>query len=281
MIDPFKISGPTCISFSGGRTSAYMLHKVIEANGGLPDEAKVIFNNTGKEREETLMFVERCSNEWRVPIVWLEYRLGSNFSVVDFATASRAGEPFDQIIEHRGFVLPNIRSPYCSSELKTRTAHRYLRSIGWVNWETFLGIRADEPVRVANFRRNPFPESPAEEICMPLLQKQVTKWTVKAFWDKQLFDLELANIDGITPEGNCDLCFKKSQGKVMSLIRQNPARAVWWAKKEAEANGHAKGNGNRFVLDRANYSQMHRFALDQVDMDFDQSEQSSACFCGD
>ena len=72
MQDPFKISGPTCISFSGGRTSAFMLHRVLEANSGLPEEAIVCFANTGKEDEATLEFVRDCSVNWQVPIVWLE-----------------------------------------------------------------------------------------------------------------------------------------------------------------------------------------------------------------
>jgi len=50
MSNPFEISSPTCISFSGGRTSAYMLYRVLQAHDmSLPNEAKVIFANTGKE----------------------------------------------------------------------------------------------------------------------------------------------------------------------------------------------------------------------------------------
>ena len=57
-MNPFKINEPTCISFSGGRTSAYMLYKVLEANDmKLPGEAIVCFANTGKEDEATLKFV--------------------------------------------------------------------------------------------------------------------------------------------------------------------------------------------------------------------------------
>ena len=68
MRDPFKITGPTCISFSGGRTSAYMLWRVLQSNGGnLPDEAIVCFANTGKEDEATLRFVRDCGVNGKVP----------------------------------------------------------------------------------------------------------------------------------------------------------------------------------------------------------------------
>ena len=40
--------GNVLISFSGGRTSGYMLHRILEANGDLPDRVKVLFANTGR-----------------------------------------------------------------------------------------------------------------------------------------------------------------------------------------------------------------------------------------
>ena len=58
MINPYLITEPTVISFSGGRTSAFMLWKVLEAHGGvLPSDAIVCFANTGKEEEALFIHV--------------------------------------------------------------------------------------------------------------------------------------------------------------------------------------------------------------------------------
>jgi len=73
MNDPFKIIEPTVISFSGGRTSAYMLWRVLQSNNGLPADAIVCFANTGKEEEATLEFVRDCALNWGVNIHWLEF----------------------------------------------------------------------------------------------------------------------------------------------------------------------------------------------------------------
>jgi 3'-phosphoadenosine 5'-phosphosulfate sulfotransferase (PAPS reductase)/FAD synthetase len=282
MRDPFKLDGtPTCLSFSGGRTSAYLLWRVLQANGGLPDYAKAIFANTGKEMEETLRFVKACSDEWCVPITWVEYRAGATFEVVDFYTASREGEPFEAVIEQRGGILPNQVSRYCSSEMKTRTIHRHLRSIGWVEWDTFIGIRADEPRRVAKFRANPFPESKDEEVFMPLVEAGISARDVGAFWAANDFDLSLPNIHGKTLHGNCDCCFLKKAGVVRSLIAESPGRAVWWAAQEAKASAVATTPyGARFADDRESYADMARNAAAQHDF-IGHDEEAIPCFCGD
>lgn len=279
MTDPFKIDSPTCISFSGGRTSAYMLWRVLQSNGGLPPEAIVCFANTGKEEEATLRFVQDCSERWGVPIAWLEYVRGGIFTTTSFDYAKRHGEPFEAVIEQRGGYLPNRVARYCSSELKTRTMHRYLKSLGWQEWDTFVGIRADEPRRVAKFRANPRPEFKGEEVHLPLAIAGIGAQDVGNFWLAQNFDLGLPNVNGKTMHGNCDLCYLKPASQVLSLITERPDRAIWWAEQERKAESVA-ASASRFRDDRPSYASMLKFSKEQVDM-FDPNEEAIACFCGD
>jgi 3'-phosphoadenosine 5'-phosphosulfate sulfotransferase (PAPS reductase)/FAD synthetase len=280
MNDPFKINGPTCISFSGGRTSAYMLWRVLQSNDGLPDEAKVCFANTGKEEEATLRFVDRCSKEWGVPITWVEYadaaETKDRFRVVTFETASRDGEPFEAIIRKRNY-LPNPVSRFCTVEMKVRAIHRYLKSIGWTEWDSMLGIRADEQRRLAKIGNQDYGKH--EEKVAPLGRVGVTKEMVGKFWESMPFDLELPNINGVTMHGNCDLCYLKGGAQILSLIKEKPERAVWWAKMEALALASAP-DGALFRKDRPSYAEMAKFAEQQRDM-FDPQEEGIDCFCGD
>ena len=283
-MNPYLITEPTCISFSGGRTSAYMLYQVLQAHGGkLPEDAIVCFANTGKEEEATLKFINDCSVNWNVNINWLEYNNANdvhNFNIVNYQTVSRNGEPFSALINRYAPILPNGRARYCSDYLKTRTTHRFLKSIGWEEWDSFLGIRADEPRRVAKFRANPNPKGKYETVVLPLVYENVTAKDVGKFWEQQKFDLELPNINGKTMHGNCDLCYLKPKAQILSLIKEKPEKALWWIAHEENAAKLTTGTGKYFAIDRPSYAQMHKYAAEQKDM-FDENEEGIACFCGD
>lgn len=280
MTDPFKIDGPTAISFSGGRTSAYMLWRVLQSNDGLPNDALVCFANTGREEEATLQFVRDCQEHWGVPIHWIEYRNNENgYALVDFETASRNGEPFEAIIKKRNY-LPNPVTRFCTVELKIRAMHKHLKKLEWEEWDQFIGIRADEQRRVSKIRaRGHSTETTRETMCMPLADAGISVYDVNNFWNQQPFNLQLATYNGRTLAGNCDLCFLKPANQVLTLIKEKPERAVWWAKMEALALA-SKPSGAVFRGDRPSYAQMAKFAHDQKDM-FDPSEDGMACFCGD
>lgn len=220
--------GNVQIAFSGGRTSAFMLHQILEANGTLPERCVVSFQNTGREMPETLDFVQECGSRWGVPIVWLEYRGAKPlFEVVSHNSASRNGEPFDQMIDRKQY-LPNQQARFCTAELKIRTGKRYLVSLGWNRWTAATGIRADEPRRL----NKPAPKD-RWTVWNPLADAGIGRHDVAAFWERQPFDLRLPNVGGNCWLGNCDGCFLKSEASIAAFSREYPERAAWWEAAEA------------------------------------------------
>jgi 3'-phosphoadenosine 5'-phosphosulfate sulfotransferase (PAPS reductase)/FAD synthetase len=286
----FRLRGKTVVSFSGGRTSAYMLRQVLDSNTDL-DDLIITFANTGKEHPATLDFVRECAERWDVPIVWLEFRDDEDgFAVVDYTTASRQGEPFEALIRKRKY-LPNPVTRFCTIDLKIRIIHKYLRSLGLSTEEKpvdmMTGIRADEPRRVAKIRRRKTTsESKYAEMVMPLVDAGVTVRQVSSFWKAQDFDLLLPTINGRTLEGNCDLCFLKGAKQVYSIIASDRGQPIrkgdWWARMERTAVSSATvtGDGALFRFDRPSYQQMLDYSDIQFDM-FADHEEAIDCFCGD
>ena len=280
--DPFLISGPALISFSGGRTSGFMLRKILDSFGGkLPPDVHVTFANTGKEMPETLDFIQECGGQWEVPITWLEYRLSkdgkSSFATVNHNSASRAGEPYTALINKKGY-LPNPVTRFCTIELKIRVMRDFARSLGWDHWTNVIGLRADEPARVAKTRAR----SGAErwENSVPLADAGVSVSDVTAFWAQQPFDLRLQNVNGSTPLGNCDLCFLKGAATIAGIIRERPDLARWWIETEAEARS-SKPSGELFRTDRPSYAKMLEISQRQGDMFSGLDNNTQPCMCHD
>lgn len=237
----YRIEGPALVSFSGGRTSGYMLHEIVRAyDGKLPENVHVCFANTGKEREETLRFVHECGKRWGVRIVWLEWRdTEAGFEIVGYNEASRDGEPFAALIAKKNF-LPTAVTRYCTQMLKIRVMRDYMRSLGYERWENAVGLRYDEGHRVLKALARNDENKERFKVALPLSKAKVVKADVMTFWSGQPFDLGLAN-----HEGNCDLCFMKAKGKLLSLVRDVPGRAKWWIGQERIVTP-TKPSGARF-----------------------------------
>lgn len=233
MHNPYFITAPALISFSGGRTSAYMLKQILDAHDGtLPADVHVTFANTGKEREETLRFVHECGTRWNIPIRWLEWRsrtgeIAERFEEVGFNSASRKGEPFAELIRLKSY-LPTPVTRFCTIELKIRVMKWFMQSLGYKRWTNVIGLRADEMHRVERARK---PQREPWQNSLPLADAGVTNRTVRAFWAEQDFDLQLLPF-----EGNCDACFLKARPKLWEVERTSPGTLKWWADIEAETN---------------------------------------------
>ena len=263
MANPYLIEGPAVISFSGGRTSGYMLRRVLDA--GLQPDVHVLFANTGKERLETLSFVHEIELRWDVPIHWLEYRREHGASYVEevtYFTASREGEPFEAFIDSRGLPNPVFRS--CTQELKIRPMRDWMRGRGYDHWTNVVGIRGDEPRRVAKMRQAQETRKERWDIALPLAEARISEADVMAFWAEQPFDLQLKQF-----EGNCDLCFLKGPIKRQRLMHANPGMGVWWMAMEAKTQ-------STFRRDVPSYAEL----LQQGDL-LSPLGELTECFCTD
>jgi 3'-phosphoadenosine 5'-phosphosulfate sulfotransferase (PAPS reductase)/FAD synthetase len=255
-VNPYLIPRPALIALSGGRTSGKMVYEIKEAYGGtLPEDIIVSFSNTGKEDERTLVFVHEMEKRWNIKVYWVEFdpNAEERTKFVSFETASRNGEPLAEVIRTRPTQhLFNVVSRYCSPSTKSRRMQKLMHHfLGYESWHVALGFRADEMHRVAKAKARSGRDR--EYPVCPLAEAGVTKLDVMDFWNAQPFDLQLPNVEGETPLGNCDLCPLKHPSKLVNALRMKSERADWWISQEdrmAEVikDIPARGNSGRSFL---------------------------------
>ena len=202
------------ISFSGGETSAYLAKWLLDNKSDIY-KMVFVFANTGDEEEETLKFIKKCAKEWKIKIIWVEAvvhhneRLSSSHKIVNFKTASRNREPFAEVIKKYG--IPNQNFLHCNRELKLNPIKSYMKSIGWENYETAIGIRVDEFDRVNKNRKK-------LKLIYPFItDKPTTKQEISYWWSKQSFRLKLKSYNT-----NCRTCWKKSDKVLATIYKNNP-----------------------------------------------------------
>ena len=288
----YRVPRPAVISFSGGRTSAYMLRRVIDAySGRLPSDIAVVFANTGMERAETLDFVDTCARAWFLTVHWVEYLWDApnRTRIVDHATASRNGEPYAALIDRKGFV-PNVTMRTCSGTLKRDRIESFARHhLGLKRWHSVIGLRADEPRRVWRMRAMNCGSRTGAHAVLPLADAGVREADVIEWWKKQPFDLGIPSY-----AGNCDLCYLKGRAKLIRIIREDPSLADWWIEQEAKVanrtgpDGRACDSMKMFRLGET-YAELKAAALadrdlfDEAAAIPDESSQSDSfdCHCTD
>jgi hypothetical protein len=256
-----------------------LLKKIVDAHGGkLPDDVVVTFSNTGKERAQTLSFVNECAMRWNVAIRWVEYRpVAPFFAEVSHLSADRRGRVFEQMVDKEGY-MPNPSARLCTKNLKIKANGRMVKGLGLRKWTAVIGLRADEPVRIARTKAA-VALSLADKkhalgfgcvgIAMPLAEAGCSKPEVLAFWKRQPFDLKLRDGDG-----NCDNCFLLGIDQRIDRIRRDPESANWWMDLEER-------RGVPFRSSTPSYRQLKRYALDQQHMAFGIDDGLSDCMCSD
>lgn len=245
------------IGVSGGRTSAFMaLYIWLNSKYRESYNLYFYFCNTGEEDEETLIFVKNITDVWGIPVIWLEpvffeKGISTKHKIVSFETACRNGEPFDEMLLY--YPLPNKSAPNCTRELKERLRESLAKSLGCIDPFTALGIRYDERHRLSE-------TAELRNILYPLCNDiKVDEVFIRNWFEKQSFDLELLDY-----QGNCNLCFKKSIEKQITLMIEHIESGrdyviFRWIDREER---HSSEKSPRFDLrDNITYRQKYEIAL--------------------
>lgn len=174
-------------------------------------------------------FIKSPSNFW--------YKDGFSSKIesikkVDFESASRNGKPFTdvflykcaiRIMKGEGLILPNVGQRWCTGDMKEKLLHRYLKNNGILSHTNYMGMRADEPIRVDKiFRKND--KQRLINFDCPMYWENVDKKQVLNAWSGQPIDLGLNHVTGSNEFrdflGNCVFCHLKKKLKKQYLIQQ-------------------------------------------------------------
>ena len=228
-------------SVSAGYSSVMMAVKIREWYA----DHNIIYAmaNTSKEREESLQFMEQCNKYFGLNIFWIEAIInqekgkGSDFKVTDFKSLKRNGEIFEDGIKKYG--IPSKINKWCNREMKLVPLKKFCDSVfGSNNYSIAVGMRADEIDRVsADYKTN--------NVFYPLLDNNLGKRDRNKFWENQPIKITIPAY-----KGNCDLCFEKSNRKLMTIIKEDPKSYIWWdnmIKKYSQITIEGKNSYNWYA----------------------------------
>ncbi len=212
------------VSFSGGRTSAYLVYLIeqMRKSGEWAEPVEYIFMDTGAEHPKTYEFIKKCVEHFGIELTCLQPDFnqpvgqGHTYKVVSIHDCKHdmVNGAFAQLM--RKYGAPTVMSAWCTSRMKEETHDKYCNDkYGKGNYVTWLGIRADEPARL-KIGRNPKLRYMAEIT-------DFEKEDVLDFWSGMPFDLEIQE-----HLGNCVFCIKKSINKLALAARDEPQLAAEW-----------------------------------------------------
>lgn len=201
------------VSFSGGRTSAYLVH-LMEQRRAAGEDVRYIFTDTGAEHPKTYEFIRNIVTHWDIDLICLRLVVnpklgeGNSYRVVGVDEIGPDLEPFRAALSKYG--TPYVGGRFCTRTMKIEPFHRYCKD-HIPQSEKWLGIRTDEPKRLT-----PKPKTHYLADISDMEKKDIINW-----WSQQPFDLDL-------PEhlGNCVFCIEKGINKIALAARDEPQMAA-------------------------------------------------------
>lgn len=210
---------PNVVSFSGGRTSAYLVWEIEQRRkAGKIDDVHYVFMDTGAEHPKTYEFIRNVVKYFGIDLVCLranviqEQGKSATYHVVSLEDCKPDLIPWYDYTKKYG--MPHVTMPKCTDVMKIMPFKKWcIDQFGKDNYTTWLGIRIDEPKRLKDV--------PNMRYLAELSVKD--KQDINDWWHDQPFDLGLPDY-----LGNCVFCIKKGANRIALGQRDEPYLADQW-----------------------------------------------------
>lgn len=199
------------VSFSGGRTSAYLVYLMEQKRKLLNWNVTYIYMDTGAEHPKTYEFIRSVAEHFKIDLVCLrvvinpELGQANTYEQIDISDLKTDFYVWPSMLKK--YSLPYVNGAFCTDRMKLVPYTKYCKDKFGKDYITWLGIRADEPKRL-------IPKAGKRYLAEI---SHFDKWDVIDWWKDMPFDLEI-------PEylGNCMFCIKKGVNKVALAARAEP-----------------------------------------------------------
>jgi len=204
------------VSFSGGRTSAYMVYLIEEMRKrGDIDNVHYVFMDTGAEHPKTYEFVKNVVNHFDIDLKCImakinpEHGIGTTYERVALSDVGYSLDVWKSFVDKYG--TPYAHLAHCTKMMKTEPYNKFCNEMfGKGNYISWLGIRIDEPKRLR----------PRDDAKYLADISDYEKLDILDFWRNQPFDLGIEEW-----LGNCVFCVKKGTNKIALAAIDEPAMA--------------------------------------------------------
>lgn len=216
------------VSFSGGRTSAYLVHLMEERRKKENITVKYLFMDTGAEHPETYEFIKNVVKHFKIELVCLRTKFNpilgqkNDYEIIPIENIRQDLKPWKGMTEKYGTPY-NPGGAFCTRAMKTDIYEWYCNEkFGLKNYISWLGIRADEPKRLKDEGDRLSEKQKRWYADLKYLAdiSDFEKTDILDWWNLQPFDLGI-------PEhlGNCVYCIKKGINKVALATKDEPLMA--------------------------------------------------------
>ncbi|MFP2504588.1 phosphoadenosine phosphosulfate reductase family protein [Buttiauxella sp. BIGb0552] len=222
------------VSFSGGRTSAYLVHLMEQLRVSAEMDVRYIFMDTGAEHPATYQFIRDVVSHWGIELTCLRVKVnpelgqGNSYQIIPLESIGPDLQPWIDVTEKYG--TPYFGGAFCTRTMKIEVCERYCKD-NFDTYDSWLGMRLDEQGRIWGerlfplLRRLGFEDMEMRGLYAELREMEDEKSSLQMLEQRYL-------LDTATAQRICDRVKKvvKSNQRFMSEISDYQKEDVltWW-----------------------------------------------------